>query len=258
MKVIKKIIRYSSLYRALKMAMIKRSIGRWTKHDQKMLDFYGQFLKTGDLCFDIGANMGNRTKIFLSLGVRVVVVEPQDQCIRFLRKQFGENHRVVFVQKAVGEREGVSEMMISEEHAISSLSAEWIETVQRSGRFSEFRWPEKQMVQVTTIDNLIHENGQPSFIKVDIEGYEYEAIKGLTRPVRGLSFEFTPEFLDASYGCIHWLSRLGDAQFNYTTGETMELVLPGWTHSEGMLKILSRHKNDNVFGDVYVKFPDLG
>lgn len=56
MKVIKKVIRYSSLYRAMKMTMIKRSIGRWTKHDQEMFDFYGQFLKADDLCFDIGAN----------------------------------------------------------------------------------------------------------------------------------------------------------------------------------------------------------
>ena len=254
MKAIKKAIRHSSLYQTIKMAMVEKSIERWTKKDQEMVVFYNQFVKAGDLCFDVGANMGNRTKIFLSIGARVVAVEPQDHCMRFLKEKFGENHQVILIQKAVGERDGMREMMISEENAISSLSAEWIETVQRSGRFSQFRWPKRQMVQLTTIDNLIHENGQPSFIKIDIEGYEYEALKGMTKPVKCLSFEFTPEFMDAAYGCIQWLSSLGDARFNYAIGERMQLVLPAWLRSQRMLEILSQHENDNIFGDVYVRF----
>jgi len=101
---------------------------------------------------------------------------------------------------------------------------------------------------------IIEQNGMPSFIKIDVEGYEYQVIKGLTRPVHTLSFEFTPEFMDASYNCIEWLSRLGETRWNYSFGETMELALKGWTNPENMIEILSRHRNDKLFGDVYVIF----
>jgi hypothetical protein len=42
-----------------------------------MTSFYQQFLQPGDLCFDVGANMGNRVEAFLKIGANVVVVEPQ-------------------------------------------------------------------------------------------------------------------------------------------------------------------------------------
>lgn len=119
-----------------------------------MFDFYRQFINPDDLCFDVGANMGNRTKVFLRLGAVVVAVEPQDKCMSFLRKHFSDDQCVNLVEKALGEVNGEAEMMISDEHAISSLSKEWITKVRESGRFSEFRWPEKQIVRVTTIDAL--------------------------------------------------------------------------------------------------------
>ena len=254
MNFIRRAIRHFFLYHTLKNAMIERSMRKWTEHDQKMFDFYRQFINPGDLCFDVGANMGNRTKVFLRLGAVVVAVEPQDKCMSFLRKHFRDDQRVNLVEKALGEVNGEAEMMISDEHAISSLSKEWINKVRESGRFSEFRWPEKQIVRVTTIDSLIEQHGIPSFIKIDVEGYEYQVIKGLTRPVHTLSFEFTPEFMDASYSCIEWLSRLGETRWNYSFGETMELALKGWTYPENMIEILSRHRNDKLFGDVYVRF----
>lgn len=36
-----------------------------------------QFIKKNDLCFDIGANEGDQTSLFLELGAKVVSVEPQ-------------------------------------------------------------------------------------------------------------------------------------------------------------------------------------
>jgi len=258
MNFIEKTIRRSFLYDIIRIAKIERSMRQWTEHDQKMLNFYRQFINAGDLCFDIGANMGNRTRIFLKLGASVVAVEPQNKCMRFLGRKFGDNERVNLVKKALGEVEGEADMMISDEHAISSLSKEWIDKVRESGRFEEYTWKKRQTVQITTIDKLIDQNGIPSFIKVDVEGYEYQVVKGLTRAVRTLSLEFTPEFIDATYGCIDYLSRLGETQLNYSIGETMKLSLRSWATPEQMVQILSRSRNDKIFGDVYVKFSEFG
>jgi hypothetical protein len=70
---------------------------------KKLLKFYSRFIKKDDLCFNIGANSGRITEIFLKLGVRVVVVEPQDACIKELQKKYGDNERVILVKKAISD-----------------------------------------------------------------------------------------------------------------------------------------------------------
>src|SRR6266436_503898 len=50
--------------------------------------FYGRFVKRGDLAFDIGANTGAKTAAFLSLGARVVAVEPNGQCTDYMLKKY--------------------------------------------------------------------------------------------------------------------------------------------------------------------------
>src|SRR5690348_16870321 len=40
------------------------------------------FVHPGDLCFDVGANVGRKAESMLRLGARVVAVEPQPGCIR--------------------------------------------------------------------------------------------------------------------------------------------------------------------------------
>ena len=71
------------------------------KRLQKMVGFYSGFIKKGDMCFDVGANLGDRTEAFLKLGAKVVVVEPQEDCIKTLKDKFGDNENVFIVPKAL-------------------------------------------------------------------------------------------------------------------------------------------------------------
>ena len=57
----------------------------------KLKRFYGQFVKEGDLCFDIGAHNGNRTSTWLSLGARVVAIEPQPRFFQYLQDKFNSH-----------------------------------------------------------------------------------------------------------------------------------------------------------------------
>jgi FkbM family methyltransferase len=255
MQFIKNVIKHTFLYDIFKRIRGKHLLPPWTAHDQEMFVFYSQFVSRGALCFDVGANVGNRVKIFLKMQANVVAIEPQDECVRILRTVYGSNHRLSVVQKALGESDGEAEMMISNPNTISSLSPEWIESVRKSGRFPKSSWDKKQIVPVTTLDRLIEQYGTPSFIKIDVEGFEYQVIKGLSQPVKMLSLEFTPEFIESTFKCFEHLQQLGDIRLNYSVGETMCLALEKWvTHSE-MVKILSGLGNDNIlFGDVYVQF----
>ncbi len=255
MNTIKNILKRTPLYQALRLVRNRRAASTWTSFDKRILDFYRQYVDSGDLCFDIGANIGNRTKIFLALEARVVAVEPQRDCASLIKAAYGKDPKLVIVNKAVGPIHGRAELVISDASPLASLSREWIRAVQNSGRFSDYSWNRTRWVDVITLDELIAEHGIPRFIKIDVEGYEYEVIKGLTQPVNALSLEFTPEFLDQTRMCIQYLKSLGPIELNYSFNESMELGLDRWTDADGVMNILNGFRRDTtIFGDVYVRF----
>ena len=46
--------------------------------------FYSQLINKGDLCFDIGANNGKKSKLMLAAGGKVIAFEPQSLCLNYL------------------------------------------------------------------------------------------------------------------------------------------------------------------------------
>ena len=228
---------------------------------KKLLKFYSQFLKKDDLCFDIGANYGSRTDIFLKLGARVVVIEPQDACMQELQKKYGNNKKVILIKKAISDNLGEEELMISDSHTLSSMSKEWINSIKSSDMFfvstQAFSWQKSAKVQVTTLNQLIKEYGKPAFCKIDVEGYEYKVLKGLLEPIRVISFEFTPtqEFILSAINTIEHIASIGEVKFNYSFGESISLVLNKWVGPDEISNIfLNLPKKAPISGDIYARF----
>jgi len=120
-------------------------------HRREMLRFYSQFINRGDLCFDVGANLGSKTEIFLKLGATIVAIEPQSFCTQQLKKKYHANSRVILIHKALGEKEGEGELFLSPAQTISSMSKEWINSVKSSGRFQHHTWNKSVTVPMTTV-----------------------------------------------------------------------------------------------------------
>lgn len=255
MESVKNLLRKTALYKVVKRYRVFKTGNIWTKHDQRSLDFYSRFISPGDLVFDVGAHIGNKSKIFLKLGANVIAVEPQDECIRYLESNFGYQNGLTIIKKVLGDSECKAELMLNKVNLLSSLSLEWIEAVKSSGRFNDFVWDNKKIVSMTTLDRLINVYGIPDFIKIDVEGFEYKVIMGLSRPIKYISIEFTPELIESTYRCINKIQSIGSFLFNYTIYDNMEFVLEDFTTDKEIIKILDGHSNDNhLYGDIYCKF----
>ncbi len=168
-------------------------------------NFYASFVRAGDLCFDIGANVGNRVGPLLYVGARVVAVEPQPYCYTLLRKKYGR--KIKLVTKGLGEKESVQDFYISSAHTISSFSKEFVDNMGK-GRFKNYTWEPPIKIKITTLDKIIKKYGLPVFIKIDVEGYELEVLKGLSSPIRMISFEYTvPEQTNKVIECIQQIEK---------------------------------------------------
>jgi hypothetical protein len=151
-------------------------------------------------------------------------------------------------------RSGNAEMLVSTRTpTVSTLSAEWTGQMKQTASFSNVNWDGRANVDVVTLNDLIGEFGLPVFCKLDIEGYEGEALKGLNRPIRTISFEYLPGAKDRSAACIKRLQEIGDYRFTYIKGEYPRLALPSWILGSAMNKLLMEIPKDGRAGEVYAR-----
>lgn len=220
---------------------------------QKRRLFYNQFVNRNDLCFDVGANIGNRVTPLLQIGARVIAIEPQESCYKILKSRFGK--KIEIITKGLGENEGFQKFHISNTSTISSFSEEWINSV-KDARFKEHNWDKTIEVDMTTLDELIAIYGIPAFIKIDVEGYELEVLKGLSQPIKMISFEYTvPEQTNKIVECINIVQRNSpNILCNYSTGETMKMISDEWLNVEKFFEHIQQPSFImSGFGDIYLK-----
>jgi FkbM family methyltransferase len=219
--------------------------------DKHIVSFYRPFISKGDICFDIGANVGQKTEIFLKLGAKVVAVEPQHSCFNFLKGIYKKNGNVTLINAALGATVGKQEMMICEANAMSSLSPDWV--LKAKEIWKDHEWNDKEIVQVETLDRLISRFGLPHFIKIDVEGFEIDVIKGLNKKVPFICFELTPITARRLKDAYDHLSKYGEISFNLAKGEPINFVFKEWVKWEEASKYVAKNQN-NIFCDVFVKF----
>jgi FkbM family methyltransferase len=217
-----------------------------------MVAFYAQFLGPGDLAFDVGAHVGNRVRAFRRLGARVVAVEPQPDLVAVLRRLYGKDPRVVIEASAVGAQPGTATLRVATRTpTVSTVAPSWIEEVRRDPRFGSVHWDQELTVPLTTLDEIIDRHGAPRFCKIDVEGSELDVLRGLTRPLEALSFEYLPVVVDRAVACVGRLTELGDYRFSYSPLETLRWASDGWLDADGIVSALRSLPPSAPPGDVY-------
>jgi FkbM family methyltransferase len=215
---------------------------------------YRPFIKPGDLAFDIGAHVGNRSRCWAGFGARVVAVEPQADFATWLRWQFKGRDEIAVVETALGAKPGMAAMHVSPTNpTVTTLSSGWIDSVAATESFKKVAWRAPVAVPVTTLDRLIDAHGLPAFCKIDVEGFEAEVLKGLSQPIKALSIEFLPAAIGVALEAVDLLEALGRYRYNVSFGEGMAFDRADWQPADRMRHWLAQQEGGRRSGDVYAR-----
>jgi len=160
------------------------------EHIQQQLFWYGFYEKTEVLAWeslitpnatvlDIGANIGYYSLVAAPRAAkgRVFAFEPQASPLSRLRKNIDLNRLTNLIAIPLG----VSDAPGSATLYLAGASNEGMGSLRKGEDFSAAT----ETIQLVRLDDWCRENGvHPDFIKMDIEGAEYNALLGMNRVLR--------------------------------------------------------------------------
>lgn len=213
---------------------------------------YARFVGAGDLAFDIGSHVGDRVGSFRRLGARVVALEPQPLCMRAIRAIYGGDDQVTLVEAACGAQPGTVTLHINSDNpTVSTASTSFVRAAAGAAGWEGQVWDSQVEVPSTTLDALVSDHGVPTFVKLDVEGFEDAVLAGLSRPLPALSFEFTTIERDVALRCLDRLTSLGPCGFDIALGESQTLTFHRWVSGADMAAHIRALPHAANSGDIY-------
>lgn len=185
--------------------------------------FYRRLIPQGALCFDVGANIGDKSEALIAAGLRVVAFEPNPLIVDELRARFQRERQWTLVPAAIGAAPSLLALHTFREHGLSSLAAGGAQDWQghSTGTFH---------VAVLTLDQAIQTFGVPYFLKLDVEGWEGAALAGLSQPIPLVTCEFhlRPQDIEKAKACLRQLAALGPGRVNIAPAEALRCLYDAW------------------------------
>lgn len=142
----------------------------WTHQTKDRSDevFFNRFLQEGDVVVDAGAHLGTLTltaSVRVGDGGKVVACEPHPRTFTYLSKNIQDNGccNVVLHNVAIGDRKQSTQM--------TSQYVSDMNRITNEGGIS---------VHMTTLDELLPNEKEITLLKLDVEGYELQALHGAT------------------------------------------------------------------------------
>lgn len=151
---------------------------------------FEKLIKPGFVVVEIGGHIGYITQYFAHLSAasgKVYVFEPGNNNLPFLRENIKDSKTVTLVEKAVSDSNGIAKFYtenISGQN--NSLLSDYGHAVEKNSYVSR----EGKVIEVETItfDSFCEQMGlRPHFVKVDIEGAELLAVKGMLNVLKDIS-----------------------------------------------------------------------
>jgi FkbM family methyltransferase len=198
---------------------------------------------------DVGACGGEYSCVMAQMFDKVLSIEPTEDMVSVLRRSLPRNCEIVGC--AIGAETGDVSIRVPK---VDGVRMNALSTVSdHSFEFSGVNTVDVDVVRQVTIDQLMMERGlKPSFIKIDVEGYEGKVLQGAMktietcRPVIMIEIE---KRHNRSYGDIFSsLDKIGYAPYHFQDGrlvpsspEIVEGSFESLTEmgTSGMMEVLS-------------------
>jgi FkbM family methyltransferase len=150
-------------------------------------------VKPGDTVVDIGANIGYyvllESRLVGDTG-KIYAIEPAPSNVDLLKKNVELNgySNVEVYLYAVGDKHGFYPLYLSEKRNRPTLK-------KIAGTSKEKFFTEKIDVEVVTLDDFLKHRKYPGLVRMDVEGYEYQIIRGMKNILqKGLPLKLFIEF----------------------------------------------------------------
>ena len=143
--------------------------------EQFLLSFVRQFVPANKNIIDLGANIGVHTVVYSNYTSETVYAfEPQPRVFQLLKKIIASNKCPNVVSKMFGASSKTSDFFMAVNY----------EGIQNYGCFqiTDNTGQPGIMIQCQKLDDMNLKN--IGYIKIDIEGHEYEALKGLEKTIK--------------------------------------------------------------------------
>jgi len=216
-------------------------------------------IPNNSLIFDVGANIGNKTHFYIQHNHKVICFEPLPDLAEGIRTRFKNIDKVIVENIGLSNSEDIKTIYkCSAAPTLSSCSEEYIKV----NRFVDhgYIWDTQIQIQTKTLDQMIQKYGIPYYCKIDVEGYEYDVLQGLTQKIPVISFECNIDQFENTKKCLDYLSKLGYDKFNYTFAERGYFLFNGWLSTtelinkiEDLIKTVDFSSIWGLWGDIYSK-----
>jgi FkbM family methyltransferase len=196
----------------------------------RMGAFYAQFFQPGEVVFDVGANQGEYAECFAREGGRVIAIEP-NVAHRTRLEALAKFLPITPAYVAISDRPGVATLNISSTSGYSTLADTNSAWMAESPDYATAEWIGSAEVRTVTLDDVAAQYGQASFVKIDIEGHELAALRGMSFRPRYLSFEYSVHRKELGLACIEHLNARG-YRFRPIDGRDFRFSNPDWMLGE--------------------------
>jgi hypothetical protein len=175
-----------------------------------------------NLIFDIGFNVGEFTQTCFNKypNCSVIAVEANPNLANNVSPHFFTNYNFSLLNNLVSDKNGEETDFYISPYAtgVSTASTVFMENSRftkgsKNVEANSIQWQPAIKIESITVDSMIERYGMPDLLKIDVEGYELNVLKGLTQKVNDICFEWHEEESKNLYKILEHLQSLGYQQF---------------------------------------------